>query len=68
MNILRTRKHLPCDEIPDNCHFASRCYRQGETFVTTDKGMNHIIFCREGRNSNVRILISSHFLQMYVII
>ena len=49
MNNARTHKHLPCDEIPDNCHFASRCYRQGETFVTTDKGMNYIVFCQTGK-------------------
>lgn len=49
MNQTNTPKQLPCNELPDNCNFLLRDFQKGETFCNTEKGMNYIVFCREGR-------------------
>ena len=49
MNQTNTPKQLPCNELPDNCNFLLRDFQKGETFRNTEKGMNYIVFCREGR-------------------
>lgn len=49
MNETKTYHPLPCNEMPDNCHFLLRSFQKGETFSNADKGMNYIVFCREGR-------------------
>lgn len=49
MNETKTHKYLPCDETPENCNFQSIDFAPGGVFSNTDKGMNYIVFCQEGK-------------------
>lgn len=48
-NKMKARKHLPCDETPDNCNFLQKDYRVGEIFCDRDKEKNYLMYCREGK-------------------
>lgn len=57
------RALLPCNETPDNCNFLSRCFSPGERFSNTEKGMNYIVYCQEGKVHLTSTLFREEILQ-----